>query len=131
MLDAASEARRGAGGEHGGPAQGCARDYIRAAIFSRRPHHRHIPIVINSDAHAPAEVAYEFDRAYKLVSDVGYTKSCASRSAAPSRCRSPERPCPRRASVHPPDHLRHGPGGRRVPRALAAHTRACRTTSRA
>jgi histidinol-phosphatase (PHP family) len=33
---------------------------------------RHIPIVINSDAHAPGEVAYEFDRAYKLASDVGY-----------------------------------------------------------
>jgi hypothetical protein len=30
--------------------------------------------VVNSDAHAPEEVAYEFDRAYKLVSDVGYNE---------------------------------------------------------
>jgi histidinol-phosphatase (PHP family) len=36
--------------------------------------HRHIPIVINSDAHAPEEVAYEFDRAYALVKEVGYTE---------------------------------------------------------
>ncbi|MCE0483757.1 MAG: histidinol-phosphatase HisJ family protein [Methylacidiphilales bacterium] len=35
---------------------------------------RHIPIVINSDAHAPQEVAYEFDRAYSLVREVGYTE---------------------------------------------------------
>jgi len=35
---------------------------------------RHIPIVINSDAHSPAEVAYDFDRAYALVKDVGYTE---------------------------------------------------------
>ncbi len=45
-----------------------SREFLEAAFA------RHIPIVINSDAHAPGEVAYEFDRAYKLVSDVGYTK---------------------------------------------------------
>jgi histidinol-phosphatase (PHP family) len=44
------------------------RDFLEAAFL------RHIPIVINSDAHAPEEVAYEFDRAYKLVRDVGYTE---------------------------------------------------------
>ena len=43
-----------------------SREFLEAAFL------RHIPIVINSDAHSPAEVAYEFDRAYKLVSDVGY-----------------------------------------------------------
>jgi histidinol-phosphatase (PHP family) len=45
-----------------------SRDFLEAAFV------RHIPIVINSDAHAPEEVAYEFDRAYKLVRDVGYTE---------------------------------------------------------
>ena len=45
-----------------------SRDFLEAAFL------RSIPIVINSDAHAPEEVAYEFDRAYKLASDVGYTK---------------------------------------------------------
>ena len=45
-----------------------SRDFLEAA------HHRHIPIVINSDAHAPEEVAYEFDRAYALVREVGYTE---------------------------------------------------------
>jgi histidinol-phosphatase (PHP family) len=45
-----------------------SRDFLEAA------HHRHIPIVINSDAHAPEEVAYEFDRAYALVREIGYTE---------------------------------------------------------
>ena len=45
-----------------------SRDFLAAA------HLRHIPIVINSDAHAPEEVAYEFDRAYDFVREVGYTK---------------------------------------------------------
>jgi histidinol-phosphatase (PHP family) len=45
-----------------------SRDFLEAAW------HRHIPIVINSDAHAPDEVAYEFDRAYDLVREVGYTE---------------------------------------------------------
>ena len=45
-----------------------SRDFLEAA------HQRHIPIVINSDAHAPEEVAYEFDRAYDLVREVGYTE---------------------------------------------------------
>jgi histidinol-phosphatase (PHP family) len=45
-----------------------SRDFLEAAW------HRHIPIVINSDAHSPEEVAHDFDRAYKLVSDVGYTE---------------------------------------------------------
>jgi histidinol-phosphatase (PHP family) len=42
--------------------------------FLEEAYRRHIPIVINSDAHAPEEVAYEFDRAYKLVTDIGYTE---------------------------------------------------------
>jgi histidinol-phosphatase (PHP family) len=45
-----------------------SREFLDAAF------HRRIPIVINSDAHAPEEVAHEFDRAYKLVSDIGYTE---------------------------------------------------------
>ena len=45
-----------------------SRDFLLAA------HLRHIPIVINSDAHAPEEVAYEFDQAYAFVRDVGYTE---------------------------------------------------------
>jgi histidinol-phosphatase (PHP family) len=44
-----------------------SREFLEAA------HGRHIPIVINSDAHAPEEVAYEFDRAYALVRKIGYT----------------------------------------------------------
>jgi histidinol-phosphatase (PHP family) len=44
-----------------------SRDFLAAA------HARHIPIVINSDAHAPEEVAYEFDQAYALAREVGYT----------------------------------------------------------
>ncbi len=50
-----------------------SREFLEAAW------HRHIPIVINSDAHAPEEVAYEFDRAYELVREVGYTASDALR----------------------------------------------------
>lgn len=44
------------------------RDFLVAACL------RHIPIVINSDAHSPEEVGYEFDRAYALVREVGYTE---------------------------------------------------------
>jgi histidinol-phosphatase (PHP family) len=45
-----------------------SREFLEAAFV------RHIPIVINSDAHAPGEVAYEFDVAYALVREVGYTQ---------------------------------------------------------
>jgi histidinol-phosphatase (PHP family) len=45
-----------------------SRDFLVAA------YRRRIPIVINSDAHAPEEVAYEFDLAYALVREVGYTE---------------------------------------------------------
>jgi histidinol-phosphatase (PHP family) len=45
-----------------------SRDFLEAA------HHRNIPIVINSDAHSPEEVAYEFDLAYSLVREIGYTR---------------------------------------------------------
>ena len=34
---------------------------------------RHIPIVINSDAHAPDEVAFGFDQAYAMVREIGFT----------------------------------------------------------
>ena len=44
-----------------------SREFLAAA------HARHIPIVINSDAHAPGEVAYEFDQAYALAREIGYT----------------------------------------------------------
>jgi histidinol-phosphatase (PHP family) len=43
-----------------------SREFLEAACL------RQIPIVINSDAHAPGEVAYEFDRAYALVREIGY-----------------------------------------------------------
>lgn len=33
---------------------------------------RGIPILVNSDAHAPAEVAADFDRAYRILHEVGY-----------------------------------------------------------
>ena len=42
--------------------------------FLAAAHARHIPIVINSDAHTPKEVAYEFDLAYTLAREVGYTE---------------------------------------------------------
>ena len=45
-----------------------SREFLEAAW------RRHIPIVINSDAHAPEEVAYEFDRAYAFVREIGYTE---------------------------------------------------------
>jgi len=44
-----------------------SREFLEAA------HTRHIPIVINSDAHAPEEVAHEFDRAYAMVREIGFT----------------------------------------------------------
>jgi histidinol-phosphatase (PHP family) len=45
-----------------------SREFLEAA------HGRHIAIVINSDAHKPEEVAHEFDRAYDLVREIGYTQ---------------------------------------------------------
>jgi histidinol-phosphatase (PHP family) len=45
-----------------------SRDFLAAA------HARHIPIVINSDAHTPSEIACEFDLAYALAREVGYTE---------------------------------------------------------
>jgi len=45
-----------------------SRDFLVAA------HLRNIPIVINSDAHSPKEVAADFDAAYMLARDVGYTE---------------------------------------------------------
>ena len=44
-----------------------------SAQFLRAARERQIPIVINSDAHAPGEVAHEFDRAYAFAREVGYT----------------------------------------------------------
>ena len=41
--------------------------------FLELAYSRHIPIVINSDAHAPAEVGHEFRKAVELVKAVGYT----------------------------------------------------------
>jgi len=43
-----------------------SREFLAAA------HMRNIPIVINSDAHSPKEVAADFDKAYMLARDVGY-----------------------------------------------------------
>lgn len=42
--------------------------------FLEMAYQRRIPIVINSDAHAPSEVAYEFNQAFALAKEVGYTK---------------------------------------------------------
>lgn len=47
---------------------------------------RRIPIVINSDAHSPGEIAYEFGQATALAKEVGYTKVMrfAGRKAIPT-----------------------------------------------
>jgi histidinol-phosphatase (PHP family) len=45
-----------------------SRDFLTLA------HKKHIPIVINSDAHTPDEVGYAFADAIKLVREVGYDK---------------------------------------------------------
>ncbi|PTX94711.1 histidinol phosphate phosphatase [Verrucomicrobia bacterium LW23] len=50
-----------------------AREIYPSRTFLELAHARHIPIVINSDAHAPAEVAHEFAKAVELVKAVGYT----------------------------------------------------------
>ena len=51
-----------------------AREIYPSREFLEAAYHRHIPIVINSDAHAPDEVAYEFDQAYALVREIGFTQ---------------------------------------------------------
>ncbi|NBS87917.1 MAG: histidinol phosphate phosphatase, partial [Verrucomicrobia bacterium] len=43
-------------------------------VFLDEAFQRNIPILISSDAHAPVEVGYEFDRALKFVKEVGYRK---------------------------------------------------------
>ncbi len=53
-----------------------SRDFLEAA------QHRRIPIVINSDAHSPEEVAYEFDRAYQLVRESRLHRDDAVREPA-------------------------------------------------
>jgi histidinol-phosphatase (PHP family) len=45
-----------------------SRDFLVGAF------QRGIPVVVNSDAHAPEEVGYAFDQAYALVREVGYTE---------------------------------------------------------
>jgi len=46
-------------------------------IFLEEAFRKGIPILISSDAHAPQEVGYEFDRALSLVKEVGYREiSC-------------------------------------------------------
>ena len=46
-------------------------------VFLEEAFRRKIPILISSDAHAPREVGYEFDRAVSLVKEVGYLEiSC-------------------------------------------------------
>ncbi|NJK90577.1 MAG: histidinol-phosphatase HisJ family protein [Blastochloris sp.] len=42
--------------------------------FLEMAHARNIPILINSDAHAPAEVGLNFDQALDLARSVGYTQ---------------------------------------------------------
>jgi histidinol-phosphatase (PHP family) len=73
MLDAASEAGAVLEVSTAGLRKD-AREIYPSREFLKAAFARHIPIVINSDAHAPGEVAYEFDRAYTLVREVGYTQ---------------------------------------------------------
>jgi histidinol-phosphatase (PHP family) len=73
MLDAAAEAGAVLEVSTAGLRK-AAREIYPSRDFLEAAWHRHIPIVINSDAHAPEEVAYEFDLAYNLVRDVGYTE---------------------------------------------------------
>jgi histidinol-phosphatase (PHP family) len=40
--------------------------------FLEEAHRRDIPILINSDAHAPQEVGHAFDQAIQLAWDIGY-----------------------------------------------------------
>ena len=58
-----------------------------SAQFLRAARERQIPIVINSDSHAPGEVAHEFDRAYAFAREIGYTHVMrfAGRKAKPVR----------------------------------------------
>jgi histidinol-phosphatase (PHP family) len=49
------------------------REIYPSRAFLEAAQARHIPIVINSDAHAPEEVAHEFDQAYALVREIGFT----------------------------------------------------------
>lgn len=51
-----------------------AKEIYPSRQFIEMAYARRIPIVINSDAHSPAEVAYEFKQATALVKEVGYTK---------------------------------------------------------
>jgi len=41
-------------------------------VFLEEAFRRSIPILISSDAHAPEEVGHEFDRALRLVKEIGY-----------------------------------------------------------
>ncbi len=51
-----------------------AKEIYPSRQFLQMAFQRRIPIVINSDAHSPTEVAYEFKQAVQLVKEVGYTK---------------------------------------------------------
>ena len=51
-----------------------AKEIYPSRQFLEQASLRQIPIVINSDAHAPEEVAYEFDQAYALAREVGYSE---------------------------------------------------------
>ena len=50
------------------------REIYPSLEFLQEARRREIPIVINSDAHAPEEVAFGFDQAYALACKAGYTK---------------------------------------------------------
>jgi hypothetical protein len=47
-----------------------------------------VPLLINSDAHQPNEVAREFDRALALVWDVGYRETVRFEKRVPKRAAS-------------------------------------------
>ncbi len=50
------------------------REIYPSRQFLEMAFQRHIPILINSDAHTPEEVGYAFADALQLVKEVGYTK---------------------------------------------------------
>ena len=66
--------RHGHRSEHGGVAQAGGRT-VPSAEFLALAHAAGVPVVINSDAHAPGEVGQDFDRAVEAVRAAGYTQT--------------------------------------------------------
>ena len=43
--------------------------------FLKMAHEAGIPLLINSDAHAPEEVGADFDQAWAVAAEIGYTQT--------------------------------------------------------